>query len=146
MTSILASEASAALEAMATELERSDRSELLRRCANVVRQAFRDNFTSSASPDNENWRPRKKEGDGHPLLIDRGDLLQAATGGGAGHISRVEGDEIAIGVNLDVIPYARAHNYGRPEINLPQREWLGVQPERTGEIEDLVAEWIEQNI
>lgn len=116
----------------------------LRECDRITKQGIRDNFTSSASPDNENWAPRKprRGDDGHPLLMDRGPLIQAATGGGSGHISRINPRDLGVGVDLDVIPYARAHNYGYAANNLPQREFLGLRPERVDECEEVIGDYV----
>ena len=111
-------------------------------CIPIMQQAVRDNFNSSASPENSDWVERVHIGDGHPLLMDTGALLQAATGGGAGHVSRVSHDTAEVGVDLGVIPYARAHNQGRPEVNLPQREFLGMREERERECAEVVADYV----
>lgn len=116
----------------------------LRECDRITKQGIRDNFNSSASPDNENWVPRKprRGDDGHPLLMDRGPLIQAATGGGSGHISRVGDRDVGVGVDLDVVPYARAHNYGYSPRNLPQREFLGLRAERVAECEEAIGDYV----
>jgi hypothetical protein len=64
----------------------------------LVLQGERDLFTSSVSPDGQAWAPRVHIGDGHPILMDKGNLLQAATGGGAGHISQIMPRELVLGV------------------------------------------------
>lgn len=133
---------------IAGEIESDPMEVPLSKCDVIAKQAIRDNFTSSATPDNENWLPRKprKGDDGHPILIDKGPLLQAATGGGPGHISRIESRSLAVGVDLDVVKYARAHNYGVPERNLPQREYLGMRKERADECSGKFAEYVEREI
>lgn len=112
----------------------------------LAHQSHRDNFTSSATPEGADWPPRKVEGDGHPLLIDTGNMLQASTGGGPGGVARIEGDTLFMGVSLDVIPYARAHNMGNPERNLPRREFLGLTLRRAQEGETIVADKVEPAI
>ena len=107
-------------------------------CANVMRQSIRDNFTSSATPDGANWPPRKRKGDGHPLLIDTGALLQAATGGGAGHIEQLDAREVTMGVDGRVIPYAATHNYGRDPI--ARREYLGLKTEHEDACADIIGD------
>jgi phage gpG-like protein len=92
----------------------------------AIQQEVRDNFTSSASPDNADWPPRKREGDGHPLLIDTGALLQAATGGGPGTITEILDREMNYGVSGGVIPYAAIHNNGGETRPMPQREYMGM--------------------
>lgn len=113
---------------------------VLESCVKPVHQSIRDNFTSSADANGQDWPERKVEGDGHPLLMDTGALLQAATGGGAGTIARVGERELEWGVDLDVIPYARAHNLGNPGNNLPQREFLDVQEEHKVECGEAIAD------
>lgn len=109
----------------------------------VAKQGVRDNFTSSADPDNQNWLPRKREGDGHPLLIDTGALLQAATGGGAGAIERIGRDGGEIGVDTGVIQYAAVHNFGSESRNIPAREFMGVRAERADEMGEILADFVE---
>lgn len=103
-----------------------------------VLQGIRDNFTSSRSPDGKRWKPRKHKGDGHPLLIDTGRMMQAATGGGAGRIQQVDGAELTVGVNTSSVKYAGYHNDGTK--TLPQREYMGVQTKRLRKIDDVIAD------
>lgn len=108
-----------------------------------VLKGHRANFNSSASPDGANWPPRKVRGDGHPLLMDTGALMQAATGGGAGHVTEVSDGELFTGVDTRVkqggIPAAGIHNYGRGK--MPKREFLGVTEERLkSSVDELVAD------
>lgn len=107
-------------------------------CADVMRQSVRDNFTSSATPDGASWPPRKIQGDGHPLLMDTGRLLQAATGGGAGAIEIIQGREVAMGVDGSVVPYAATHNYGRGKI--PAREYAGLKPDAEAACQEIIAD------
>ncbi len=137
-------DAAAELTLLAEVFESAPLADAMRLCAGVMRQAVRDNFTSSATPDNANWPPRKLKGDGHPLLIDTGALLQAATGGGAGHIEQIDAREVAMGVDGRVIPYAATHNYGRGAI--PQREYAGLRPDHVDACLDLIADGLLQEI
>lgn len=127
----------------------------------LVLQSFRDNFTSSARADGTPWPPRKgqtsdgfggvvlgaapsKRDDGHPLLIETGALLQAATGGGAGHITRIAASVLEVGIDKSVklggIPGAQAHDRGRG--NLPEREFHNVREEHLQEIDGLLLDAI----
>ncbi len=108
----------------------------------VARQAFRDNFTSSANPDDQDWLPRKHPGDGHPLLIETGAMLQAATGGGAGGIEEIGTHDLTLGVDGGTIPYGAAQNYGLPRRNLPQREYMGMSEQKIDEADDLLADFV----
>lgn len=97
--------------------------EPLRQCEAAARQAIRDNFNSSASPDNVNWPPRKVDGDGHYLLMDTGRLMQAATGGGPGAGSQQTRDAgehvLELSIDAGTVPYAATHKHGDPSRNMP---------------------------
>lgn len=137
-----ASEVRGFLQGLTDALANSPAPETLEKCRPVTLQGVRDNFNSSADPDNIDWPPRKPnpKDDGHPLLIDTGALMQAATGGGAGSIKENDGRQLAVGVDSNTIPYAAIHNFGGKRT--PQREYMGVDDE----IADQIAEIIEDNI
>lgn len=107
-----------------------------------LRQNVRDNFTSSAGPDGQAWPPRKVPGDGHPLLMDTGALLQAATGGGAGAVSTIEDRAVEIGVDPSVrqggIPGAGRHEFGGGGI--PARPYLGASDATLDAIGEVLAD------
>jgi phage gpG-like protein len=102
----------------------------------TVLEGVFENFVRESSPDGIAWPPRKERGDGHPLLVEiategSGSLLAAATSREAqGHIGRVEGNALLVGVDkqggIGGIPGAAVHNYGFVERNIPQREYLGL--------------------
>lgn len=100
-----------------------------------VLQGVRDNFTSSVDPDGKRWKPRKNKGNGHPLLIDTGRLLQSAVGTGGGRVSQVSGAELTVGTR---VPYAAYHNAGTSR--LPKREFMGVQKKRLKNIDKIIAD------
>jgi len=108
----------------------------------IALQSIRDNFTSSATPDNSDWPPRKHIGDGHPLLIDTGSMLQAATGGGVGAIGEIGSMEMVLGVDGSAIPYAATHNYGSPNRNIPAREFEGMKEDRIDEAAEVLADFV----
>ncbi len=108
----------------------------------IAHQGIRDNFTSSATPDNSDWPERKRRGDGHPLEMDTGALLQAAVGSGNGSIEEMTATDLTLGVNGEVISYAAAQNYGREEINLPSREYEGARVERIDEMEEVLSDFV----
>lgn len=123
----------------------------LEACKPVAYQAVRDNFTSSATPDNNDWPARKILGDGHPLLIETGAMLQAATGAGPGAESEIGrdgmgGHELAIGIDSDVIPYWKTHQYGDPSRNIPQREFGGMHEVAIDEAENIIADFVAEKI
>ncbi|MFA5752634.1 MAG: hypothetical protein WC910_06165 [Bacteroidales bacterium] len=111
----------------------------LQRCLPVVKEGVSANFEGSVDPDGNPWPPRKIEGDGHPLLIQSGELKAAATGG---HIAEVNKDELRIGVDKGAggggIPGAGSHNYGYGAV--PQREFMGLNEEYLDKCQDILAE------
>jgi phage gpG-like protein len=123
--------------------------DIVDQCYRPVIQSIRDAFNSSASPYGSAWPPRKITGDGHPLLMDKGNLIQAATGGGPGHVHDVEtteggGADLCVGVSLDVIPYARAQALGYSPRNLPARNFLGLSDQQADVCEKIISEGMEQ--
>lgn len=116
----------------------------MQECYTIVKQAHRDNFTSSAGPDGSAWPARKVQGDGHPLLAETGALLQAATGGGMGHIARLEDRQMETGVDKSVeqggIPGAAVHEFGYAPKNIPARPWLGASEEKLKECDEIIAD------
>lgn len=139
-----ADQAPAEMAVLADGLESAPLTEAMTKCAVVMKQSVRDNFTSSASPDGSDWPPRKHIGDGHPLLIDTGAMLQAATGGGAGAIEIIQDREVAVGVDGRIIPYASIHNFGAG--SMPQREFAGLRPEHEDVCNEIVADGIMQEV
>lgn len=130
---------------LARSLESADLSPVLQQILPISLQAHRDNFNSSASPQGANWTPRVETGDGHPLLMESGTLMQAAVGG-AGSIMVIDGRVLVIGVDGDAIPYAAIHNYGgriggwAAGAMMPEREYLGMSEQRLQEADKVVAD------
>jgi phage gpG-like protein len=144
----LVPEFAADMEALLPKLEAAV-PEMLRVCEPLVLENIVENFARQESPDGLAWPERKKVGDGHPLLVETnsegsGSLLAAATGQGGGHVSRIEGDTLVVGVDkaggIGGIPGAGVHNYRYPEKNIPQREYLGIGKATEDECIDLIGE------
>lgn len=113
--------------------------ETLEACRLVLQQGVREGFNSSADPETgASWPPRKVEGDGHPLLVDTGKMMQAATGGGAGGIKEVDGRSLTIGVRGSSVPYASIHQEG--SARMPQRRFLSASEKTLDECGDLIAD------
>lgn len=110
----------------------------------IMLQAVRDNFTSSATPEGVSWPARKVIGDGHPLLMDTGALLQASTGSGTGHVTVIERDAVEVGTDgtsgTGGNPYAAVHNRGGIKVPVPQREFMGASEKRLREIDEQIAD------
>ena len=134
------------LQGIGRFLREGDATELMQTLTGHVRRGIRDNFVWKSSPRGQAWPERQRLGDGHPLLIDTGRLYNAATGQGAGSVTRVEPREVAVGVDSAVVPYAAAHNFGVPARNLPQREYIGVRVDLLNAVDTVVADWIDERL
>lgn len=101
-----------------------DFTEALLDCKEPIAENIEDNFQQSQTAGGSPWPPRKDPAPTHPLLILSGDLKAAAI---YGNVDRIEGGrELVFGVSKDTIPYAAVHQYGWPEQNIAQREYMGV--------------------
>lgn len=101
---------------------------------------IRGNFNSSATAGGVNWPPRKVQGDGHPLLMDTGLLMQASVGSGPGHISEITDTQLDFGVSRDRIPYARVHQYGFRDRNIPKREYMAISHKTVDTLAQVAAD------
>lgn len=112
---------------MARRLREEPLDETFRAMLSPLRQGFANNFERRVGSTGMAWPPRKDSLD-HPLLILSGALLAAVTGTGAGSIEVIEARELRVGVDKSVdiggIPGAAVHNFGFPDRNIPQREYL----------------------
>lgn len=128
------------LESQAKQLESVDLTGFLGDVARpLVLQGERDLFTSSVSPDGQAWAPRVILGDGHPILMDKGNLLQAATGGGPGHISQIMPRELVLGVEGDV---SGAHWHTVGTSRMPPRPFMGATESTEELIEERLADFV----
>ena len=123
--------------------------EALKKCEPKIIENIIENFSQQSTPDGIAWPERKKIGDGHPLFVETqtegsGSLFGAATGQAGGHVSRVEGNTLLVGVDksggIGGIPGAGVHNYGNPEKNIPQREFLAISEATEDECAELILE------
>lgn len=93
------------------------------------------NFKSESGPDGTPWAKLKpatlkaRRGTGAQILRDSGLLRNSISYAVTGQ-SKVE-----IGTN---IAYAPAHQFGRPEINLPARPFIGIAERQTKKINSLI--------
>lgn len=113
----------------------------------IIAQGTREVFEGAHTPDGQAWPARKDPGDGHPLLIETGALLDAAAGEGPGHVDRIEnGNTLVVGVDKGVdlggIPGAAVHNWGFPPRNIAQREWAGFSEETQDKLTEQAADMI----
>lgn len=119
----------------------------------LLRIGIGDNFENQATADGASWPARKRRGDGHPLLDDTGALKAAATGTGAGSVSRVVGgDELQIGVekiDLGGLMGAAVHQYGHTYSDgrvMPKREYLSISDETAEQAAALVLDRVMEGV
>lgn len=139
MAELTAENVGEALRDMSRRLQAESLETPLRSMLPILTAGFADNFARASGPDGA-WPPRKEIGDGHPLMIDprdEYDLLGATQPGGPGNVLEVGPRVLQIGVSKDGgHPGAAVHNFGFPDRNIPQREYLYA----TGETLDRMAE------
>lgn len=110
----------------------------------VVREGIEHNFATRSGPSKggiTNWFPRK-DTKMHPLLILSGTMLAAAAWNGAGAVREVTGRMLRWGILRSIVPYARAQQFGRKEINLPPRPFLGLADQFVVRINHLLRKGI----
>jgi len=120
----------------------------------VIQEGIARNFSRQTDSDGAPWPDRVGEDDiAHPMLIETGALLAAATGTGAGSIRRVvNGRAVEVGVDKSVemggIPGAAVHNFGHEfgAFKVPQREWLYATGEVLDEAAAVFAEQAEKEL
>lgn len=99
----------------------------LENVAAILGESFQQNFSKKQGSTGSAW-PARKDKKTHPLLQETGALLGATQTGGPGHVEQIGERDLAIGVNKGVklggIPGAAVHNFGYPDRNIPQREFL----------------------
>lgn len=110
--------------------------EAMEACRDELYRGIRSAFNSSVDPETGvSWAPRKREGDGHPLLIDTGALLQSAVGSGPGMIQRLDAREVTIGSS---VYYGKFHQYGTNK--MPARPFMGASPETLDRCGEIIAD------
>jgi hypothetical protein len=141
---IASEDLAAILAAQEQALESVDLSSFLGEVARpMVLQDERDHFTSSVSPDGIPWAPRVVLGDGHPILVDKGNLLQAATGGGAGHISQIGQRELVLGVRGDV---SGAIYHAEGTSRMLARPSMGAKESTEEQLEEKLADYVLEHV
>ncbi len=109
------------LASLGQELSRLSWSRPLKAAAVLWEADTKERFETSTDPDGVPWaalrRPRANSKGGDKPLRDKGLLMAAATGRGAGHVERLTDASLEVGVNLD---YAGAQNDGAT-IRFPER-------------------------
>lgn len=113
----------------------------LKACREVLFKAFGDNFRNQASPGGSPWPARKDPRPSHPLLILTGALFQSVTSSfGEGHVERIGNREMEVGTAL---PYSAAQNFGYPERNIAQREYMGIDDTAADELAGVLSDYVQ---
>ena len=139
------------IQAFETSLEQaldaiSNQSEGLRTCVEPILNGVERNFQQSQSARGDSWPARKDQGDGHPLLIDTGDLMTSAIG--AGTVVQVGATEMSIDLPPGQSGTSRAgvrrHEFGDQEImgqdGILARPYFGVSEETADECTKRIAD------
>ncbi len=127
------------LRALETKL--GDLRPVFRDIGEALLNSTRERFNTQTDPDGRRWadyaplseayKKRKKK---HP------DLILTLNGYLRGTLNyRATRDELRVGTPMI---YGAAHQFGRPEINLPARPFLGLSDDDTEMILDTLAEWL----
>lgn len=114
------------IEAVRGQIESASLADELEQCRQLILADIHDNFERSQTPDGQAWPPRKDDLT-HPLLQLSLALFNAATDQGPGSIQQNNGRSLNMGIDLAVIPYARAQDMGFAPNNLPARNYYGAR-------------------
>lgn len=125
-------------------IEAGKLSDAMVQCRQALHRGIRAAFNSSVDPQTgQGWRSRVVEGDGHPILLDTGRLMQAATGGGAGAIQDPQERSVTIGVRGGSVPYAAVHQFDgvqRKSGEKVRRPFMGASTETLDFCGELIAD------
>lgn len=148
---------------LAAQFNEFDYTGILATITEVLEAKHADHFATESGPTGERWQPWFFRGidaqDNHPTLDVTGVLKGSLIAGRAGHVQRIHGNQLEWGTNID---YARIHNEGGTivtgiplvgrggvvylpagsTLNIPQREFVGLDEPVTDEITQLVAEHV----
>lgn len=129
----------------------------------VLEAKHADHFTTESGPTGDKWQPwfyRSLEAqDNHPTLDVSGRLKGSLRAGNEGHVQTIRNNELVWGTNIE---YARIHQDGGTivtgiplvgrgnvvylppgsTLNIPQREFVGLDEPVTDEITQLIAEHV----
>ena len=117
-----------------------DREEALFAVGELLASAAKERIaTEKAGPDGAAWVPWSEAYDEtrearHSLLVEENSLLESVQ-------VYASGEGVAVGTNL---VYAATHQFGRDEVNIPARPYLGMSEVDRLDIRDLILGEIEE--
>ena len=124
---------------MKSAVATGDYTDALFECAGLARKCFANNFMKGGNQ-KDTWPPRKDPLLTHPLLMLSLAMFNATTQVSApGSATINTGRYVDISVDLNVVPYARAQNYGYPPRNLPMRKFMVLDDETKVEIRKILS-------
>lgn len=129
---------------------------VIKQVRQVLIGGTKTHFDSEETPDGQRWPPlkrprnrkrdrsKKRRGRGDKVLNDTGLLRTSVTASQSqGHFEETTDHSIEWGTNLD---YAATHQFGDPRRNIPAREFLGISRDMEQDIEELVGDFVEEEI
>lgn len=124
------------LRALETKL--GDLRPVFRDIGESLLNSTRERFNTQTAPDGSPWAPlspdyKKRKKKHSDLILTLNGYLRGTLGYSAMK------DELRIGTPMI---YGAAHQFGRPEINLPARPFLGLSDDDTAMILDALSEWL----
>lgn len=150
-------------QGIAAQFAAIDYTPVLATVTEVLEAKHADHFATESGPTGQKWQPWFFRGidaqDNHPTLDVTGRLKESLIAGHAGHVQGIHGNELTWGTNID---YARIHQEGGTivtgiplvgrgnvvylpagsTLNIPQREFVGLDEPVTDEIVQLVTEHV----
>lgn len=122
MATLTAEEFVAKLRSMAAKVREMDHRPALDEVVPEVHQSITNNFQRQVDHEGNHWPPRKDTLP-HPLLLLTLAMSTAATGG-PGAVVDVDQNELRMGVDKEVVPYAATHHAGSEKRNIPRRRYF----------------------
>lgn len=129
---------------------------VIKQIRQVLIGGTKTHFDAEETPDGRRWPPlknprsrkrdrsKKRRGRRDKVLNDTGLLRSSVTASqGQGHFEEQTDHSLEWGTNLI---YAATHQYGDPRRHIPAREFLGISRDMEEDIEDLVGDFVEEEI
>lgn len=133
-----AENAATILEAEATKMDSLNCREPLQTLRAMALADVARGFASKTSPDGQPWAPRK-DSKPHPLLVEFGALVGAATGRNAGVAAGQEFNSQQVGIDDEAAPYGGFHQGGTRK--MAARPFMGMTEPTIDEGAEVLADF-----